>query len=113
MLSLFWVLLVVEQPTVNANRAMTLTMLNEVRICFILLVPSSFGLIWFQRSFEYKCFLISSFFVSRLSLSCHTFVTLRNADAPRPANPIEMRKINERNSGLGFHASDSVREAAQ
>jgi hypothetical protein len=27
--------LVVAQPTVNANRAMTLIMLNEVRICFI------------------------------------------------------------------------------
>jgi hypothetical protein len=35
MLSLFWVLLVVAQPTVNANRAMTLIMLNEVLICFI------------------------------------------------------------------------------
>jgi len=35
MLSLFWVLVVVAQPTVNANRAMTLIMLNEVRICFI------------------------------------------------------------------------------
>jgi hypothetical protein len=37
MLSLFWVLLVVVQPTVNANRAMTLSMLNEVCICFIIL----------------------------------------------------------------------------
>jgi hypothetical protein len=36
MLSLFWVLLVVEQPTVNANRAMTPIVLNEVRIRFIL-----------------------------------------------------------------------------
>jgi hypothetical protein len=35
MLSLFWVLLVVAQPTVNANRATTAIMLNEVRICFI------------------------------------------------------------------------------
>src|SRR6266481_3083144 len=35
MLSLFCVLLVVAQPAVNANRAMTLIMLNEVRICFI------------------------------------------------------------------------------
>jgi len=35
MLSLFWVLLVVAQPTVNAKRAMTLIVLNEVRICFI------------------------------------------------------------------------------
>src|SRR5947199_5174581 len=35
MLSLFWVLLVVAQPTVNANRAMTLITLNDVRICFI------------------------------------------------------------------------------
>jgi hypothetical protein len=34
-LSLFWVLLVVEQPVVNANRAMTPMMVNEVRICFI------------------------------------------------------------------------------
>jgi hypothetical protein len=37
MLSLFWVLLVVAQPTVNANRAMTLIMLNELRICFMIL----------------------------------------------------------------------------
>src|SRR6059036_3532847 len=35
MLSLFCVLLVVAQPAVNATRAMTLIMLNEVRICFI------------------------------------------------------------------------------
>src|SRR6059036_253401 len=35
MLSLFCVLLVVAQPAVNANRAITPTMLNEVRICFI------------------------------------------------------------------------------
>jgi len=38
MLSLFCVLLVVAQPAVNANRAMTLIVLNEVRICLILLV---------------------------------------------------------------------------
>jgi hypothetical protein len=81
MLSLFWVLLVVVQPTVNANKAMTLSMLNEVCICFIF-VSSLLGLIWFQRSFGYKCFLINSFFVSRLSLSCHMIVTFRNADAP-------------------------------
>jgi hypothetical protein len=31
------VLLVVVQPTVNANRAMTLIMLNEVCICFMIL----------------------------------------------------------------------------
>src|SRR6266545_3743665 len=37
MLSLFWVLLVVAQPTVNANRDMTLIMLNELRICFMIL----------------------------------------------------------------------------
>src|SRR5437667_5795523 len=35
MLSLFCVLLVVAQPTVNANRAMTLIISNNVRICFI------------------------------------------------------------------------------
>jgi hypothetical protein len=85
MLSLFWVLLVVEQPAVNANRAMTLTILNDVRICFIF-VPRCFGLIWFQRSFAYKVFLISSCFVARSSLSCHTFVTLRKTDALELAN---------------------------
>src|SRR5258708_34569032 len=37
MLSLFWVLFVVAQPTVNANRAMMLIVLNEFRICFIIL----------------------------------------------------------------------------
>src|SRR5213079_1151813 len=37
MLSLFCVLPVVAQPTANANRAMTLIVLNEVRICFILI----------------------------------------------------------------------------
>jgi hypothetical protein len=34
-LSLFWVLLVVEQPAANTNRAMAPMMVNEVRICFI------------------------------------------------------------------------------
>jgi hypothetical protein len=87
MLSLFWVLLVVVQPAVNANRDMTPIILNEVCIRFIF-VPRCFGLIWFQRSFGYKAFLISSFFVSRLSLSCHTLVTLRNADA------LELAKSN-------------------
>src|SRR5437764_9214313 len=37
MLSLFWVLPVVAQPAVNANRAMTLIMLNDLRICFMIL----------------------------------------------------------------------------
>jgi hypothetical protein len=37
MLSLFCVLLVVAQPTVNANRGMMLIMLNESRICFMIL----------------------------------------------------------------------------
>jgi hypothetical protein len=36
--------LVVAQPTVNANRAMTLTMLNEVCICFIF----ASCLLWFD-----------------------------------------------------------------
>jgi hypothetical protein len=44
MLSLFCVLLVVAQPAVNANRAMTLTMLNKVRICFIF----ASSLFWFD-----------------------------------------------------------------
>jgi hypothetical protein len=37
MLYLFCVLLVVAQPTVNVTKAMTLIVLNEVRICFIFL----------------------------------------------------------------------------
>jgi len=37
MLSLFCVLAVVAQPTVNANRDMTLIMLNESRIRFMIL----------------------------------------------------------------------------
>jgi hypothetical protein len=44
MLSLFCVLLVVEQPTVNANRDMTLIILNDVRICFIF----ASSLLWFD-----------------------------------------------------------------
>jgi len=39
------VLLVVAQPTVNANRAMTLIMFNEVRICFIFLVSLGFAVV--------------------------------------------------------------------
>src|SRR4029453_15264711 len=87
MLSLFWVLLVVVQPAVNANRATTLIFLNDVRIFFFFLSPL-FCLILFQRSFGYKFFLITSFFVSRLSLSCHMIVTLRNVDALERANLI-------------------------
>jgi len=45
MLSLFCVLLVVAQPTANANRAMTLIMLNESRICFIFIGPSNFAVV--------------------------------------------------------------------
>jgi len=45
MLSLFCVLLVVAQPTVNATKAMTLIMLNEVRICFIFIGPSNFAVV--------------------------------------------------------------------
>jgi len=44
MLSLFCVLLVVEQPTVKANSDMTLIILNEIRICFIFASP----LFWFD-----------------------------------------------------------------
>jgi hypothetical protein len=44
MLSLFCVLLVVVQPAVNANRATTLIVLNEVRICFIF----ASSLLWFD-----------------------------------------------------------------
>src|SRR6266516_3217077 len=46
MLSLLWVLVcVVAQPTVSANKAMTLIILNETRICFIFLVPFSFAVV--------------------------------------------------------------------
>ena len=38
MLSLFCVLLVVAQPAVSVNRAMRLIVLNEVRICFMILL---------------------------------------------------------------------------
>src|SRR4029434_4506865 len=74
MLSLFWVLLVVAQPAVNANRAMMLTMLNEVRICFIF----ASSLLWFdlvstiiriQVFFNY--FLFCFTFVTLLSHDCH------------------------------------------
>src|SRR6476659_3673391 len=44
MLSLFCVLLVVEQLAVNANRAMTAIVLNEVRIRFILFLVDDFEL---------------------------------------------------------------------
>src|SRR4030095_8950242 len=50
MLSLFWVLLVVAQPTVNATRDMTLIMLNESRACFMIL-----------GSFQVALFLICRF----------------------------------------------------
>src|SRR5882672_7452326 len=50
MLSLFWVLLVVAQPTVNANRDITLIMLNESRACFMIL--GSLGLRLFWRWFH-------------------------------------------------------------
>jgi hypothetical protein len=65
---------VVAHPAINANRAMTPTMLNEVRICFIFVCP----LFWFD--------LVST--IVRIQvlfdqiLFRHTFVTLRNADAP-------------------------------
>jgi hypothetical protein len=40
-----WVLLVVSQPAVNANRAMTPIILNEVRICFIILRSFGFAVV--------------------------------------------------------------------
>src|SRR6187549_3845946 len=67
MLSLFWVLLVVAQPTVKANRVMTAIVLNEVCICFILFFRSSL-------------FLVDDFDLSILS------VTSSRADQPiRPS----------------------------
>src|SRR4029077_11804941 len=59
MFSLFWVLPVVAQPTVNANRDMTLSTLNETRIHFMIL-----------GSFQIALFLI-----------CHRR-SLRNAKPP-------------------------------
>ena len=69
MLSLFWVLLVVAQPTVNANRAMTLIILSESRTCFMIL-----------GSFQVALFLI-----------CHR----RPLTARRPANsPLRFARSN-------------------
>src|SRR5437867_1370219 len=45
MLSLFCVLVVVAQPTVSANRAMTLMMLNETCICFMFLGSFRFAVV--------------------------------------------------------------------
>src|SRR5713101_7639883 len=67
MLSLFCVLPVVEQPTVNANRDMTLIILNDVCICFIF-VFVLFWFDWVSTIIVYKVFLISSFFSLRRSL---------------------------------------------
>src|SRR3954463_4762823 len=56
MLSLFWVLLVVAQPTVNAKRATTLIVLNEICNCFILF-------------FEVSLFLVNDFDLSVSSVT--------------------------------------------
>jgi hypothetical protein len=61
---LFWVLLVVAQPTVNANRAMTLIVLNEVRICFIFL------------DFLEICRRSGDDFIGRTNLPAATFAVL-------------------------------------
>jgi hypothetical protein len=69
MLSLFWVLLVVAQPTVRASRDMTLIILNESRTCFMIL-----------GSFQVALFLI-----------CHR----RPLTARRPANsPLRFARSN-------------------
>src|SRR6266496_6786952 len=72
MLSLFWVLLVVAQPTVNANRAMTLIMLNELRICFMIL-----------GSFQVALFLI-----------CHRQPLASTHAADSPLDPSELMPLN-------------------
>src|SRR4029450_7234205 len=69
MLSLFWVLFVVVQPTVNANRAMTLSMLNEVFICIIFIGSALFWFDWVSMIIRLQGF-------SNLVLFCFTFVTL-------------------------------------
>ena len=101
MLSLFCVLLVVEQPTVNANRDMTLIILNEVRICFI------FILLFFW--FDLVSTIVRIQVLFDQILFCHTFVTLRNADAPigeysRPA------RLTNVILNAWFHVSDAVHE---
>src|SRR5437867_97507 len=112
MLSLFWVLLVVAQPTVNANRAMTLIMLNEVRICFIFMGS-------FQFWFDFVSTIIRIQVFLNYVLFCFTFVTLLShfchfpkRGRARPANPSKLSKTDERNSDTWFHVSDAVREAA-
>src|ERR1700747_1339913 len=68
MLSLFWVLLVVVQPTVNANRDMTLIILNESRTCFMIL-----------GSFQVALFLI-----------CHRRPL---ASTRAPGSPLDLREV--------------------
>jgi hypothetical protein len=56
MLSLFWVLLVVVQPAVNAKRATTLMMVNEVGSCFIFIGSALFWFDWVSMIFRLQGF---------------------------------------------------------
>jgi hypothetical protein len=69
---LFCVLPVVEQPAVNANRAMTLIVLNEVRICFMIL-----------GSFQVALFLI-----------CHRRPLASTHATHSPLDPFELMPSN-------------------
>src|SRR5437868_3966418 len=71
-LSLFWVLLVVAQPTVNANRAMTLIVLNGSRTCFMIL-----------GSFQIALFVI-----------CHRRTLASTHPTDSPLDPSELMPSN-------------------
>jgi hypothetical protein len=72
MLSLFWVLLVVAQPTVNANTDMVPIMLNETRIRFMIL-----------GSFQVALFLI-----------CHRRSLASTHATDSPLDPSELMPSN-------------------
>ena len=91
----------VEQPTVNANRAMTLTMLYEVRICFIFILL----LFWFDlvsTIVPIQGFLI----ISSLFHACHSLARCSSL-CEMLTHLVELRQDSiERNSGgLVFHVS--------
>src|SRR5262245_26292987 len=79
MLSLFCVLLVVAQPTVNANRDMTLVMLNKSRTCFMILDSFQIALfvIFYRRSLASTHVTDSPFRSVRTNAIEHRFLPVR------------------------------------
>src|SRR2546429_9983461 len=79
MLSLFCVVLVVAQPAVNATKAMTLIMLNDVRILFMILLVS--GLVEFQPKElqPIKCAVVLDFHVGLWSYTSWAMARARSS----------------------------------